>query len=39
MPKLIKKTYDVALIAVAHDKFKALGIKYISNLCKKNHIL
>ena len=37
--KLIKKTYDVALIAVAHDKLKALGIKYISNLCKKNHIL
>jgi UDP-N-acetyl-D-galactosamine dehydrogenase len=37
--KLIKKTYDVALIAVAHDKFKALGLKYISNLCKKNHIL
>jgi UDP-N-acetyl-D-glucosamine/UDP-N-acetyl-D-galactosamine dehydrogenase len=37
--KLIKKTYDVAIIAVAHDKFKTLGIKYISNLCKKNYIL
>ena len=37
--KLIKKTYDVVLISVAHDKFKVLGAKYISNLCKKNHIL
>ncbi|MDA8836197.1 Vi polysaccharide biosynthesis UDP-N-acetylglucosamine C-6 dehydrogenase TviB [Candidatus Pelagibacter bacterium] len=37
--KLNKSTYDVVLIAVAHDKFKALGINYILNLCKKNHIL
>ena len=37
--KLNKRTYDVVLIAVAHNKFKTLGINYILNLCKKNHIL
>ncbi|MDA7474075.1 Vi polysaccharide biosynthesis UDP-N-acetylglucosamine C-6 dehydrogenase TviB [Candidatus Pelagibacter ubique] len=37
--KLVKNTYDGILIAVAHDKFKNMGIKFISNLCKKNHII
>ena len=37
--KLNKNTYDGILIAVAHDKFKNMGIKFISNLCKKNHII
>jgi UDP-N-acetyl-D-galactosamine dehydrogenase len=37
--KLIKNTYDGILIAVAHKIFKAMGIKFISQLCKKNHII
>ena len=37
--KLIENTYDGILIAVAHDKFKSLGINTISNLCKKNHVI
>ncbi len=37
--KLNSKTYDSILIAVAHKKFKTLGNKFISNLCKKNHII
>tara|TARA_B100000989_G_C19499698_1_gene453671 strand:- start:285 stop:1565 length:1281 start_codon:yes stop_codon:yes gene_type:complete len=32
-------TYDSILIAVAHEKFKNMGIKSISNLCKKNHVI
>ncbi len=32
-------TYDGILIAVAHEKFKSLGIKTISMLCKKNHVI
>ena len=27
------------MIAVAHDKFKNMGIETIYNLCKKNHII
>ena len=27
------------IIAVAHKKFKDLGIKFISTLCKKNNII
>jgi UDP-N-acetyl-D-glucosamine/UDP-N-acetyl-D-galactosamine dehydrogenase len=34
-----KKSYDVVLIAVAHDKFKKIGLKNIKSLCKKNHII
>ena len=37
--KLIKKKYDAVLIAVAHNKFKNMGINAILNLCKKNHII
>ena len=37
--KLNPKTYDSILIAVAHKKFIAMGKKFISNLCKKNHII
>ncbi len=37
--KLKKKTYDAIVIAVSHTKFKRLGIKTISDLCKKNHII
>ncbi len=37
--ELQENTYDGILIAVAHDKFKSLGIKTISNLCKKNHVI
>ncbi len=37
--KLKKNIYDGILISVAHDKFKSMGIKKISSLCKKNHII
>lgn len=37
--KLIKNNYDSILIAVAHKKFKSMGLKYLHNLCKKNHII
>jgi UDP-N-acetyl-D-galactosamine dehydrogenase len=37
--KLNKNTYDSIILAVAHDEFKKMGIKTISNLCKKNHII
>lgn len=37
--KLDKKKHDVVLIAVAHNKFKKMGIKAILNLCKKEHII
>ena len=33
--KLISSTYDGIIIAVAHKVFKDMGIKTISNLCKK----
>ena len=36
---LKKNTYDGIIIAVAHDKFKTMGIDTIYNLCKKNHII
>ncbi len=34
-----QNTYDSVLIAVAHKKFKTIGIKSISKLCKKNHVI
>ena len=37
--KLSKFYYDAVLIAVAHDKFKKVGIKAIKNLCKKKYII
>ena len=37
--KLIQNTYDSILIAVAHKKFKTMGMKFISNLCKNNHVI
>ncbi len=37
--ELINKKYDSVLIAVAHDKFRNLGIDTIYNLCKKNHVI
>ena len=37
--ELSQNTYDGIVIAVAHEKFKKMGIKAISNLCKKNHII
>ena len=37
--KLISSTYDGIIIAVAHKVFKDMGIKTISNLCKKNHVI
>ncbi len=37
--KLYKKNYDSILLAVAHKKFKDMGIKFISGLCKKKHVV
>ena len=37
--QLSKNTYDGVIIAVAHKKFKSMGVKFISNLCKKNHVI
>ncbi len=37
--KLNKSSYDVILIAVAHTKFKNMGIRAISNLCKENYVM
>ena len=37
--KLYEKKYDSVIIAVAHEKFKVLGIESIKKLCKKNHII
>ena len=37
--KLYKNEYDSVIIAVAHEKFKDLGIKFISSLCKKNYFI
>ncbi len=39
LSKLKKNYYDAILIAVAHKKFRSLGMKFISRLCKKNHII
>ena len=36
---LNQNTYDGIIIAVAHEEFKKMGIKTISNLCKKNHVI
>ena len=37
--KLVKNTYDGIIIAVAHKKFKSMGFKFISSLCKKKHVI
>ena len=34
-----QNTYDGIVISVGHDKFKSMGIKTISNFCKKDHII
>ena len=39
LSKLYKKNYDSILLAVAHKKFEDMGIKFISGLCKKKHIV
>lgn len=37
--KLIKDKYDGIIIAIAHEKFKKLGIKKLSKLAKNNHVI
>ncbi|MDB2618023.1 nucleotide sugar dehydrogenase, partial [Candidatus Pelagibacter bacterium] len=39
LSKLSRNNYDSILIAVGHKKFKAMGKKFIKNLCKKNHFI
>lgn len=36
---LVKNTYDGVIIAIAHKKFKSMGIKFILSLCKKKHVI
>ena len=36
---LVKDNYDGIIIAVAHNKFKKIGINKISKLCKNNSII
>jgi UDP-N-acetyl-D-glucosamine/UDP-N-acetyl-D-galactosamine dehydrogenase len=37
--ELHKNTYDAIILAVAHNRFRNLGIKFINSLKKKNSIL
>jgi UDP-N-acetyl-D-galactosamine dehydrogenase len=37
--KLSKNRYDAVLIAVAHNKFKTIGLSKIKDLCKKKHVI
>jgi UDP-N-acetyl-D-galactosamine dehydrogenase len=37
--KFTKNKFDGVIIAIAHKKFKNMGIKAISSLCKKNHVI
>jgi UDP-N-acetyl-D-galactosamine dehydrogenase len=37
--KLTKNKYDAVLIAVAHNKFKTIGLSNIKELCKKKHVI
>ncbi len=39
LKSLKKRNYDGIIIAVAHDIFKAKGINFIQNLCKKNRVI
>jgi UDP-N-acetyl-D-galactosamine dehydrogenase len=39
LSKLSNNNYDSILIAVGHKKFKTMGKKFITNLCKKNHFI
>jgi UDP-N-acetyl-D-galactosamine dehydrogenase len=36
---LVSSTYDGILIAVAHDKFRSMGLKKILDLCKENRVI
>ncbi|HEX4388630.1 MAG TPA: Vi polysaccharide biosynthesis UDP-N-acetylglucosamine C-6 dehydrogenase TviB [Steroidobacteraceae bacterium] len=36
---LKQRTYDVAVIAVAHRQFRELGAAGVRRLCKKNHVV
>ena len=36
---LKKNTYDALIIAVAHDKFKSIGLSTIKKLCKRNRVI
>ena len=37
--KMRKKKYDAVLIAVAHNKYKKLGLTKIKKMCKKKHTI
>jgi UDP-N-acetyl-D-glucosamine/UDP-N-acetyl-D-galactosamine dehydrogenase len=37
--KLTPKTYDVAVVAVAHREFRELGAAGVRRLCRRNHVV
>jgi UDP-N-acetyl-D-galactosamine dehydrogenase len=37
--KLVPGRYDAAVMAVAHDEFRELGIKGVRRLCRKAHVV
>jgi UDP-N-acetyl-D-galactosamine dehydrogenase len=37
--RLVPKSYDVAVVAVAHGEFRELGAAGVHRLCKKNHVV
>ncbi len=39
LSKINNNTYDGIVIAVAHKKFKKIGVNAILGLCKKNHVI
>ena len=39
LPVLHENTYDGVIIAVAHDEFRKMGVKYIRNVCKLSGII
>jgi len=36
---LKRGTYDVAVVAVAHNEFRELGVAGVRAMCRKNHVL
>ena len=36
---LKKNGYDAAIVAVAHNEFRDLGVAHLRKLCRKNHVL
>ena len=37
--RFVKNYYDAVVIAIAHNKFRKLGSRFITNICKKKHVI